>query len=61
MPIAAYQVSGEYYMLKMASLNEIFNYKKCSSGELKLYQKSWGKLDFFIFTEVEALSEWLKD
>ena len=58
-PIAAYQVSGEYYMLKMASLNEIFNFKNVVTESLNCIKRAGASLIFSYFTE-EA-SEWLKD
>ena len=48
-PIAAYQVSGEYYMLKMASLNEIFNYKNVVVESLNCIKRAGASLIFFIF------------
>ena len=50
-PIAAYQVSGEYYMLKMASLNEIFNYKNVVVESLNCIKRAGASLIFSYFTE----------
>lgn len=57
-PIAAYQVSGEYYMIKNASENGIFNYNEIVLESLNSIKRAGANIIFTYFAE--EVSEWLK-
>ena len=57
LPIAAYQVSGEYSMLKNAKKNEIFNYKNAVLESLYCIKRAGANLIFSYFSKEAA--EWL--
>tara|TARA_B100000886_G_scaffold325031_1_gene270235 strand:+ start:271 stop:1290 length:1020 start_codon:yes stop_codon:yes gene_type:complete len=57
-PVAAYQVSGEYCLIKNASDNGLINYKDCVIESLSCIKRSGAK---FIFSYFSAqVAEWLK-
>ena len=57
-PVAAYQVSGEYCLIKNASDNGLINYKDCVIESLLCIKRSGAN---FIFSYFSAeVAEWLK-
>ena len=57
-PIAAFQVSGEYYMIKHSSIKGIFNSKNLILESLNSIKRSGASLIFTYFAE--EVSDWLK-
>lgn len=57
-PIAAFQVSGEYYMIKYSSMKGIFNSKNLILESLNSIKRSGASLIFTYFAE--EVSDWLK-
>ena len=57
-PIAAYQVSGEYAMIKIASEKNIINFEDTVLESLIGIKRSGADLIFSYFAE--EVSEWLK-
>ncbi len=56
-PIAAYQVSGEYSMIKFASEKKILNYKDCVLESLNCIKRSGADLIFSYFSK--EVAEWI--
>ena len=57
-PIAAYQVSGEYSMIKIASEKNIVNFEDTVLESLVGIKRSGADIIFSYFTE--EVSKWLK-
>ena len=57
-PIAAYQVSGEYSMIKIASEKNIINFEDAVLESLIGIKRSGADIIFSYFAE--EVSEWLK-
>ena len=57
LPIAAYQVSGEYSMLKNAKKNKILDYKKAVLESLYCIKRAGANLIFSYFSK--EVAEWL--
>ena len=58
LPIAAYQVSGEYSMIKIAADNEIFDYKKSVMESLHCIKRSGADIIFSYFSK--EVAQWLR-
>tara|TARA_B100000963_G_scaffold351199_1_gene362461 strand:- start:47 stop:1048 length:1002 start_codon:yes stop_codon:yes gene_type:complete len=56
-PVSAFQVSGEYCLLKNASDNNLINFKDCVIESLTCIKRSGADIIFSYFTEEAA--EWL--
>ena len=58
LPIAAYQVSGEYSMIKIAADNEIFDYEKSVMESLHCIKRSGADIIFSYFSK--EVAQWLR-
>ena len=59
MPVAVYQVSGEFAMLKAASANGWLDYKKCLMETLICFRRA-GASAILTYGAVDA-ARWLRD
>ena len=50
-PVAAYQVSGEYVMIKNASDDKFIDYSPSVLESLSCIKESWSRHNIFIFFE----------
>mgnify|MGYP001475444335 CR=1 FL=1 len=57
LPISAYQVSGEYSMIKLASENNIFDYEKIVLESLNCIKRAGANIIFSYFTK--DVSRWI--
>ena len=57
LPIAAYQVSSEYYMIKIGAKNNIFNYKKTVLESLICIKRAGADMIFSYFSK--DVAKWL--
>ncbi|MDC3091260.1 porphobilinogen synthase, partial [Rickettsiales bacterium] len=58
LPVAAYQVSGEYSMIKIGAENKIFNYEKSVMESLQCIKRAGADIIFSYFTK--EVAKWLR-